>query len=163
MIILGIDPGLATLGYGLIEVDKSELKYLKHGTIETAKNEDHVQRLSQIYDQLSKIIKKYQPEKVAVEELFFCKNTKTALKVGQAVGVVYLCLAQNKLRLESYTPLQVKQAISGYGNANKKQMQDMVKIILKLKSIPQPDDAADGLALALCCAQSLKFKSRIRE
>lgn len=155
MIILGIDPGLADTGYGVLTKDR-ELKYLAHGSIKTKAGLALADRLEIIYQELTNIIKKYAPKVIAVEKLFFCKNVKTAMQVGQARGVVLLTASQTALQLEEYTPLQVKQAVVGYGNADKKQVQAMVKTILGLKKIPEPDDAADALAIAICCAHSIR-------
>ncbi|MFH1225787.1 MAG: crossover junction endodeoxyribonuclease RuvC [bacterium] len=155
MIILGIDPGLADTGYGVLIKDR-ELKYLTHGSIKTKAGLAMADRLRIIYRELKSIIKKYSPEVIAVEKLFFCKNVKTALAVGQARGVILLTASQATLQLEEYTPLQVKQAVVGYGNADKQQVQAMVKTILNLKKIPEPDDAADALAIAICCAHSIR-------
>ena len=159
MIILGIDPGFAITGFGLIEKQGNDLKILDYGCITTKAGEDFSLRLKVIHEELEKIIKKYKPKVVAVEQLFFAKNVKTALLVGQARGVVLLSAIEKKLPLYEYTPLQVKQAITGYGAAQKKQIQQMVKIILGLKEVPKPDDAADALAIAICCAHSLKSEN----
>jgi crossover junction endodeoxyribonuclease RuvC len=156
-IILGIDPGFATTGYGLIVKDSGKIKLIDFGCIITPAKDDFIVRLKKIHEDLTKIIKKFRPEIMAVEELFFCKNVKTALDVGQARGVIILAAIENQLPLYEFTPLQVKQAITGYGRADKKQIQKMVKIILNLKEIPQPDDAADALAIAICGANSQKL------
>ncbi len=156
MIILGIDPGFAITGFGVIKVDKNKNEVLDFGTIQTKAGVDFSRRIKDLYNELHKIIKKYKPDLMAVEQLFFAKNAKTALLVGQARGVVLLTAIQEKMPLHEYTPLQVKQAITGYGAADKKQMQQMVKVILGLSQIPKPDDAADALAVAVCCAHSLK-------
>lgn len=148
--ILGIDPGLADTGYGLLAQKKGALTLLAYGSIKTPKNLGLPLRLKILGQELEKIIKKYQPSKAAVEELFFCNNAKTALAVGQARGVVLLTLIKNNLPISEFTPLQVKQGVTGYGQADKKQVQQMIKIILKLKDIPKPDDAADALAVAIC-------------
>lgn len=153
-IILGIDPGLADTGYGVIKQEKNQAEHIAHGSIKTKKGLGLPERLKQINIELKKIIKKYQPNKVGVEDLFFCKNAKTALLVGQARGVVLLTIKQNNLPIFEFTPLQVKQAVSGYGKADKNQVQQMVKTILNLKEIPKPDDAADALAIALCTANT---------
>ncbi len=150
-IILGIDPGIADTGYGVIKKDENNnLKCITYGSIKTKAHTELSDRLNIINQELNKIIKKYKPEKVAVEELFFCKNVKTALIVGQARGVILLTAKQNNLPINEHTPLQVKQAVSAYGKASKLQVQKMVKLILKLEAIPQPDDAADALAVAIC-------------
>lgn len=152
-IILGIDPGLATTGYGVIEVNEQESKALAFGTIDTKKNTEFSDRLLIIYQELNKIIKKFKPQAAICEELFFCTNVKTAIAVGQARGVIILTLKKNNLPIYELTPLQIKQTITGYGKAEKKQMQKMVQLILKLKTMPKSDDAADALAIALCGTQ----------
>jgi len=149
-VILGIDPGLADTGYGIIEESAGKLRCLGYGSIKTKKGLSLSERIMLLEKELQKIIKKYQPGSACVEQLFFCNNAKTALLVGQARGVVLLTLAKNDLPLLEFTPLQVKQAVTGYGSADKKQIQQMVKIILNLKEIPRPDDAADALAIAVC-------------
>lgn len=151
-IILGIDPGLADTGFGVIEQAPDGLRCLEYGSIRTGKDRELADRLIEINRQLSDIIDKYRPELACVEQLFFCTNVKTALLVGQARGVVLLTLAQKNLPHLEFTPLQIKQAITGYGAADKKQMQQMVKMILNLREIPKPDDAADALAMAVCAA-----------
>lgn len=154
-ILLGIDPGLATTGYGVIKKEKNgDFKMICNGIITTAANQIFAERLKEIHLQLDKIIKKHKPDKFAVEELFFCKNVKTALSVGHARGVIILTASQNGLPVFEYTPLQIKQAVASYGRADKKQVQSMVKILLNLKDIPKPDDAADALAVAICCGNS---------
>lgn len=153
-IILGIDPGVATTGYGIIKVLGNKNQIIDYGCIITSPQKSFNQRLEKIYKELKKIIKKNKPDKIAVEELFFCKNVKTALKVGQARGVMLLTSIQEKIPLREFTPLQIKQSVTSYGKADKKQVQEMVKIILNLKNIPKPDDAADALAVAICCAHS---------
>ena len=149
-IILGIDPGIADTGFGIIKTNNSKLICLGYGNIKTKANTDLSERLKILNFKLDKIIKKYKPDKVAIEQLFFCNNAKTALMVGQARGVILLCVKQNKLPIVEFTPLQVKQAVSTYGKANKLQVQKMVKLILSLDKIPKPDDAADALAVAIC-------------
>jgi len=166
MIILGIDPGTATTGYGVVENNKGKLRAVDYGCILTDKKLKMPERLDFLAGELKKIIKKYQPQAMAVEELFFFKNTKTIITVGQARGVI-LFIGKNigkKTRLDiyEYTPLQVKQAVVGYGRADKKQVQSMVKAILGLKSIPKPDDAADALAVAICCDSSVKFEGKVK-
>ncbi|MGI6373932.1 MAG: crossover junction endodeoxyribonuclease RuvC [Patescibacteria group bacterium] len=148
-IILGIDPGTADTGYGVIKVKGSQLTCLTYGTIKTSATQSLAERLFSLDQELNKIIKQYQPSYVAVEQLFFNKNTKTALAVGQARGVILLAIAKNKLPYFEYTPPQVKLAVTSHGQANKLQVQKMVKLILGLKEIPQPDDAADALAIAI--------------
>jgi len=149
-VILGIDPGFAITGYGVIEKDgKNNFKMIDYGSVITDKTEIFSERILIIHNELKKIIRKYEPSKIAVEELFFCKNVKTALLVGQARGVILLTAMQAKIPLIELTPLQVKQGVTGYGRADKKQIQKMVQIILNLKEIPHPDDAADALAIAI--------------
>jgi len=153
-IILGIDPGIADTGFGVIKKDGHKLTCLDYGSIKTKAKTELSERLDILNKELNKIIKKYQPDLIAVEELFFCKNAKTALVVGHARGVVLLSAKQNKIAVTEFTPLQVKQAVSTYGRAEKSQVQKMVKLILNLKEIPKPDDAADALAVAICAANS---------
>jgi len=153
-IILGIDPGIADTGYGVIKEERGNLSCLVYGSIKTKAGEDLVTRLNILHLELDKIIKKYHPESAAVESLFFNKNVRTALIVGQARGVALLTLSQNKLVVTDFTPSQVKQAVASYGKASKQQVQKMVKLILRLKEIPQPDDAADALAIAICALNS---------
>ena len=149
-IILGIDPGIADTGYGVINVEGSNLTCLAYGSIRTPAQADLISRLELLHKELDKIIKKFRPDYSAVEQLFFNKNAKTALIVGQARGVALLTLKQNKLPVFEYTPAQVKSAVSAYGQASKLQVQKMVKLILNLKELPRPDDAADALAIAIC-------------
>ncbi len=157
MIILGIDPGLAILGYGIVKYTGNSFKIIEHGVITTSSKAVTAERLKKIYIELNLLIEKFQPDAVAIEELFFNKNVKTALLVGQARGVAILAAANNNRKLYEYTPLQVKQGVVGYGRANKKQVQEMVKIILNLDEIPKPNDAADALAVAVCHAHSSNF------
>lgn len=154
MIILGIDPGLATTGYGIIKIETRQYIHLTHGIISTAKSLSLAERLSQIHQELTQIISIFKPDKVAVEELFVNKNVKTAMVVGAARGVILLTVAENHLPLFSFTPLQIKQALVSYGRASKQQVQLMVQRVLMLPEYPRPDDAADGLAAAICCAQT---------
>jgi len=149
-IILGIDPGVADTGYGVIEVKNNKLKMIEYGSIKTSKLQRLPERLVEIEKQLVEIIKKNKPVKIGIEKLFFCKNVTTAFSVGQARGVVLLTAQKYNLSILEFTPLQVKQAVTGYGQADKRQIQQMVKTLLKLKDIPKPDDAADALAIAIC-------------
>lgn len=153
-IILGIDPGIADTGYGVIKEEGSCLSCLTYGSIKTSPKDDLITRLDILNRELDKIIKKYKPDLASVEELFFNKNVRTALIVGQARGVALLTLKQNNLQIVEFTPSQVKQAVSAYGQASKKQVQKMVKLILNLKELPYPDDAADALAIAICALNS---------
>ncbi len=151
--ILGIDPGIADTGYGIISVnEKSQLLCLEYGTIKTDPKKKLADRIEKLFNDLNIVIQKYQPDIIAVEELFFNKNVKTALIVGQARGVVLLAAKTSKAKLVEFTPLQVKQAVSTYGRADKLQIQKMVKLILNLEEIPKPDDAADALAVAICAS-----------
>ena len=155
-IILGIDPGFGRMGYGVIKKDvKGEWKAVGYGCIETTKKDSFVQRLAKIHQELLKIIKEYKPTHMAVEELFFFKNVTTAIEVGQARGVILLAGVQAGLPIDEFTPLQVKQAMTGYGRAEKGQMQKIVGMILGVKEKIKSDDAADALAIALCAGQSL--------
>lgn len=149
-IILGIDPGIADTGYGVIKNTSGKLKCLAYGSIKTKAHETLSSRLLILHQELEKIILKYRPQRVAIEKLFFNKNVKTALIVGQARGVVMLTISKHNLPICEYTPSQIKQAVSSYGQADKKQVQKMVKLILNLEEIPRPDDAADALAAAIC-------------
>lgn len=151
MRILGIDPGTGILGFGVIDVDNTgKAELLDAGVIRTPVKQPDSQRLITIYNELSQLIAETTPEIMAVEKLFFVQNVTTGMSVAQARGVVLLCGEQHKLELHEYTPLQIKQALTGYGRADKKQMQEMVRIILKLDEVPKPDDCADALATAIC-------------
>ena len=156
--ILGIDPGLADTGFGIITNQSGKLTCLDYGSIKTDSKTDLIDRLDIIHKKLTGLIKKYRPELIAVEQIFFCKNVKTALLVGQARGVILLTSKQTDLIIKEFTPLQIKQAVSGYGRASKEQVQKMVKLILNLKEIPKPDDAADALAIAICAANNTNPK-----
>ncbi|MBU0722538.1 crossover junction endodeoxyribonuclease RuvC [Patescibacteria group bacterium] len=149
-IILGIDPGIADTGFGIIKIDNNKLICLGYGSIKTLSKLELADRLEIINLELDKLIKKYKPNLIAIEKLFFCNNAKTALVVGQARGVVVLTAKLNKIKSTEFTPYQVKQAVSTYGHAKKNQVQRMVKLILNLKELPKPDDAADALAIAIC-------------
>jgi crossover junction endodeoxyribonuclease RuvC len=155
--VLGIDPGTATVGWAIIEEKKGILRPVAFGHIATSKENSEENRLMEISADISAIIKKHQPSEAAVEQLFFFKNKKTIIQVGQARGAIILTLEQKGVKISSYTPLQVKQSVTGYGKAEKKQVQLMVKNILKLKAIPKPDDTADALALAICHINSRKI------
>ncbi|MFH1291937.1 MAG: crossover junction endodeoxyribonuclease RuvC [bacterium] len=157
-IILGIDPGFGRIGWGVIIQEGKDWLPVNYGCIETDMKERFVDRLAELHKEVKKIIKKYKPTRMAVEDLFFFKNLKTAIKVGQARGVILLTGVENGLAIDEFTPLQVKQAITGYGRAEKKQMQKMVQAILSLKQPIESDDAADALAVALCAGQSLWVK-----
>jgi crossover junction endodeoxyribonuclease RuvC len=158
MRILGIDPGTGILGFGIIEASSgNEVKLIDGGVIKTPANQDDSIRLKTIFDELTEIIKDHKPEVMAVEKLFFAQNVTTAMTVAQARGVVLLCGEQSGLSVFEYTPLQIKQALTGYGRAEKKQIQEMVRVVLKLKDIPKPDDCADALAAAICHSMTARF------
>lgn len=157
MIIIGIDPGTATTGVGIIKVKgKNDLECLHYQIIVTVKTTAPEKRLQKLYNELGKIIQKYQPDLMVTEKLFFFKNLKTVMPVSEARGIILLLASQKKIKLLQITPLQVKTVVCGYGRAEKKQVQRMVQRILKLKALPKPDDAADGLALAICGAYQNK-------
>jgi len=154
MIILGIDPGLATVGYGVIKHERNKFTTIGYNAVITPPHTPVHVRLQMIYDDIQKIIETYKPDDLAIEELFFNTNQKTIIPVGEARGVILLCAHQNKLDINEYTPLQVKQSVVGYGRAEKQQVQAMVKNILKLEKVPKPDDVADALAIAICHAHT---------
>ena len=157
-VFMGIDPGLATTGYGIIQEQGNNFRLVAGGIITTPAREEFGKRLATIHKQLNSIIKRYQPNSIAIEELFFAKNVTSALKVSQARGVAILAARQNGYTIKEFTPLQIKQAITGYGRASKSQMQKMTKLILHLKITPRPDDLADAIAIAICGAQTKEFK-----
>jgi len=154
MRIMGIDPGTASTGVGVLEQTGNHLHLLQYGVVRTQPGVPAARRLLQIYREIGALIEKYRPEVMAVEELFFNKNSRTVLAVGQARGVVMLAAARENLPVAEYTPLQVKMAVVGYGRAQKKQVQEMVRVLLGLNRHPKPDDAADALAVAICHAHS---------
>ena len=159
MLVLGIDPGTATTGYGLIRSGSNgDLVSVAYGVITTPGNTSPESRLLSIYNELIDLIALHNPETAAVEKLFFQRNVTTALAVGQARGVVLLALAQKNIALMEYTPMEIKQAVTGYGGADKTQVQAMVKAILNLNEIPRPDDAADALAVAICHCHAYRYK-----
>ncbi len=153
MIILGVDPGLAAVGYGLIETAGQKLLVRDYGVIKTSTERTLAERLLKISKELTKIIEQYQPRCLGVEKLFFCKNVSSALKVGEAKGVILLTASQAGLAVREFTPLEIKQTVAGYGQADKEQVQKMVKLLLNLKVLPQPDHAADALAAAITCSR----------
>jgi len=158
MRIIGIDPGTGILGFGIIEADGKKMQLVDAGVIRTPVKEDDAVRLQTIYEELSDIIAQTKPTQMAVEKLFFAQNVTTAMTVAQARGVVLLAGRQAELKISEYTPLQIKQALTGYGRADKKQMQEMVRTVLGLKETPKPDDCADALAAAICHFQSIRIK-----
>ncbi len=154
MRILGIDPGLAIVGWGVIDKDRNGIKVVDYGVVTTDKDTPFPLRLQQVYNGVSRLIEMHKPDAVAMEELFFNTNTTTGIAVAEARGVALLAGIHKTDKLYEYTPLQIKQALTGYGRADKQQVQYMVKAILNLKAIPKPDDAADALAVALCHAET---------
>ncbi len=158
MRIIGIDPGTGILGFGIIEVTKGKLQLVDAGVIRTPVKEDDAVRLQTIYDELTDIIAQTKPQEMAVEKLFFAQNVTTAMTVAQARGVVLLTAMQAELKIAEYSPQQIKQALTGYGKAQKAQVQEMVRVMLSLKEVPQPDDCADALAAAITHSQSIKVK-----
>jgi crossover junction endodeoxyribonuclease RuvC len=158
MRVIGIDPGIAITGWGVVEGEGNDLSLVAAGVITTPAGTPLPKRLQAIYCELTGLIERWQPESAAVEELFFSKNAKTALAVGHGRGVALLALANANLSIMEYKPLEVKQAITGYGGADKGQMQQMVKLLLSLQDIPKPDDAADALAVAICHLHSARLR-----
>ena len=154
MRILGIDPGVAIVGFGLIESDRGTLRMLQYGAITTPAGLPLAARLAQINRDIEELIGTFRPDEISVEELFFSKNITTGIAVAHARGVILCAAEKKKIPIYEYTPMQVKQAVVGYGLAEKKQVMDMTRRLLKLKSVPRPDDAADALAIALCHARS---------
>ena len=164
MLVIGIDPGTAITGFGLVQENADgSLTAVKYGVIQTSSDVDMPQRLLELHHSLKKILLLHQPDSGAVEKLFFQRNVRTALSVGQARGVVLLSLAEQSLAVGEYTPLEVKQAVAGYGGADKNQVQQMVRALLGLEDIPRPDDAADALAAAICHLHTSKTKDLLRD
>ncbi len=164
MITLGIDPGTAITGYGIIKEEQDGcLIVLEYGVIRTSADQPQADRLVHLYKKMKELILLHQPDMGAVEKLFFERNVRTALNVGQARGVALLAMAELGLKIGEYTPLEVKQAVAGYGGADKNQVQQMVKTILGLEAIPHPDDAADALAVAICHIHSVKIRDLYEE
>lgn len=167
LIILGIDPGLATMGYGIVCAERGRIQPVDYGVVLTPKEESLPVRLAMIEEGVSAIVRKYKPDEAALEELFFCKNVTTGINVAHARGVILLTLIKQCGKLFEYTPMQIKQGLTGYGRADKNQIQQMVKLLLGLKEIPKPDDAADALAVAVLHGQTnrdvMDFSIRGRE
>jgi crossover junction endodeoxyribonuclease RuvC len=160
MLVIGVDPGTATTGYGLVsEEADGGLTVVGYGVISTPAQMGMELRLLELFQQLNQLLLLHRPQSSAVEKLFFQRNVTTALSVGQGRGVVLLSLAQAGLPVAEYTPLEVKQAIVGYGGADKNQVQQMVRALLNLKDVPRPDDAADALAIAICHIHSVRYRS----
>lgn len=155
--VLGLDPGTARLGFGVLIKAGARFTHIAHGCLETPKEMPQAERLETLHRGLKELLNRYQPELVGVEKLFFAKNAKTALPVAEARGVILLSLQTRGLRILEFTPMQVKQAVTGYGSADKRQVQEMVKVLLKLPEIPQPDDAADALAIAYAAAVAPRY------
>ena len=162
MIILGIDPGLATLGYGVIEAVNDKRRLIQYGTLTTPAGQPMPQRLRAIFQGMNQLMDIYQPDDVAFEELFFSKNITTGMAVSAARGVALVAVVQRTDNLYEYTPMQIKQAVTGYGGADKHQVQQMVRMLLNMKEIARPDDAADALAVALTHANSMHMKKMFR-
>lgn len=156
MRIIGIDPGTGILGFGIIEVSGGKVTLVDGGVIKTPSTDTDAERLKTIFEELTGIIKTTKPEAMSVEKLFFAQNVTTAMTVSQARGVVLLAGTQAGLKISEYTPLQIKQALTGYGRADKKQIQEMVRVILNLKTAPKPDDCADALAAAICHSMTMR-------
>lgn len=164
MLVLGIDPGIAITGFGLVRTDaQTNYQCVDFGVVTTPSKLEDYQRLQLLYEQLSEIIGRHQPDSSAVEKLFFQKNVRTAISVGQARGVAMLTLAQAQLPVKEYTPNEIKQTVCGYGNAGKSQIQRMVQTLLDLDDLPKPDDAADALAVAICHINHQSFANRIQQ
>jgi crossover junction endodeoxyribonuclease RuvC len=159
--ILGIDPGTATMGWGVVRQEGNRLSYVQHGAISTPSRWEMPRRLGRLFDGVTELMRGYRPEAVAVEELFFNTNVTTAITVGQARGVALLAAYKAGIEVAEYTPLQIKQAITSYGRAEKRQVQEMVKTLLNLREVPKPDDAADGLAIAICHAFSSRMGGKV--
>ncbi len=163
MLVLGIDPGTALCGYGLVRQERDEMSLVAYGAVSTPANSPLPARLLQIYNELNGLIERHHPDAAAVEKLFFAKNSRTALAVGHARGVALLVAAQAQVPVFEYTPNEVKQAIAGYGGADKNQMQQMVRVLLGLDFVPEPDDAADAVAIAICHLQSSHLQQLIQD
>lgn len=162
MRILGIDPGYAIMGWAVLDLKGNHFAAVDYGSILTDAHTDMPLRLKKLYDELTKIIVKYRPEEASIEELFFNDNAKTVIHVGEARGIAILACVNNGIEVNEYTPLQIKQALVGYGRADKKQVQAMVKAILNLDKVPKPDDTADAIAAAVCHGHSIGSRARMR-
>ncbi|NIS79201.1 MAG: crossover junction endodeoxyribonuclease RuvC [Anaerolineales bacterium] len=164
MLVIGIDPGTAITGFGVVrQSSQGGLETVDFGVITTPPDHAMPRRLHQLYNELSTLITLHQPESGAVEKLYFQRNVSTAISVGQARGVVLLALAQARIPVDEYSPREVKQAVVGHGNADKRQMQEMVRTLLEMREIPHPDDAADALAVAICHLHSSRTLRRLEE
>ncbi len=160
---IGIDPGTAIMGWGVIDEERGSLQSVAHGVLKTPAEETAARRLLLLHQGLQELLQTYQPAAAAIEELFFSRNVTTALAVGQARGIALLAFVQADIPIYEYKPLAVKQAVAGYGGADKRQMQEMVRLTLGLEKIPRPDDAADALAIAICHAYTAPMLQRIGE
>ena len=161
MVVLGIDPGTATTGYGLVREIEGELQLVACGVVETPAGQPLPVRLQTIYCELRSLIERHRPAAAAVERLFFSRNVRTAMSVGEARGVALLALADAGLDIGEYDPMAIKQAVTGYGGADKRQVQEMVRALLKMDEVPRPDDAADGLAVAICHLHAMRLRSMV--
>ena len=158
MRILGIDPGYAIVGYGVLEYEKNKFYPVEYGAVTTQAHTDFQERLKEVFYSVDEVIKRTQPEALAIEKLFFTTNQKTVIQVAMARGVILLCAKNNNIPVFEYTPLQIKQSVTGYGKAIKTQVQDMTKRLLRLEKVPKPDDTADRLAVAICHGYSYRSK-----
>ncbi|WP_336743607.1 crossover junction endodeoxyribonuclease RuvC [Paenibacillus sp. y28] len=163
MRILGIDPGIAIVGFGIVDKQGSRLVPVQYGSIQTPAHTEPSLRLKQVYDAAVELMERYKPEAMAIEKLFFNRNVTTAFTVAEARGVMLLAAVQQGLSIAEYTPLQVKSAIVGYGQAEKRQVQEMVRMFLGLQAAPKPDDVADALAIAICHAHSSALHQKLKE
>ncbi|MBU1083070.1 crossover junction endodeoxyribonuclease RuvC [Patescibacteria group bacterium] len=159
--VLGIDPGLAIVGFGIVKINGNKVSFINCGQIKTHKSELHTQRLAVIVKSIKELVEEYQPTVVGIESLFFARNTSTAMKVAEARGAILSVLASYPLSIVEHTPLQVKQSLTGYGSADKQQVLKMIKSILKLETLPGPDDISDALAIAVCTAFSHQTSNRM--
>ena len=163
MRVLGLDPGLAIMGYGFVDGNGQQLHPLAYGVVRTPAHTPIAERLVRLHDELSQLLAQYRPDVAAVEKLFFDNNARTAMKVGEARGVLLLTLAQAGVPVAEYTPMQIKQAITGYGGADKRQIQQMIALLLDLASVPTPDDAADALAVSVCHHHSMRWDALLTQ
>lgn len=161
MIVLGIDPGTASTGYGVVQETAGELELVAYGVVVTPAGVPLADRLQTIYRELRALVEEFKPGAAAVEKLYFSRNARTAMSVGQARGVALLALADAGVELGEYAPLEIKRAVTGYGKADKQQVQEMVRALLNLDDVPRPDDAADGLAVAICHLHALRLRSMV--
>lgn len=160
-IVLGIDPGLAIIGFGVVKIDGNKVSFIDCGQIKTSKSDSHAQRLALIVKSIKELVEQYQPTVVGIESLFFARNTSTAMMVAEARGAILSTLANYPLSIVEHTPLQVKQSLTGQGNADKRQVLKMIKAILMLETLPGPDDISDALAIAVCTAFSHQTSNRV--